>query len=168
MGWHGFAGEVGHQTLEAHGSLCNCGNVGCLEALASGLAIERDARAAIHAGRASKIHELVQDDPGKITGAVITQAAREGDPLARELFDRAGFYIGLGMVNLLHNFDTQLFVLGGGVAIQAWDYIYPSMSAVIGKHAMPSMRKGVTITQAQLGDDAGLLGTVALATDQAG
>ncbi len=166
LGWRGFAGEVGHQTLEANGPLCNCGNVGCLEALASGPAIERNAREAIRVGRDSKIRDFVNGDLDKITGAVITQAARASDALARELFDRAGFYIGLGIVNLLHNFDTRLFVLGGGVAIHAWDFIYPSMQAVFDKHAMPSMRKGVTITQAQLGDDAGLLGAAVLAIDE--
>lgn len=166
LGWRGFAGEVGHQTLEARGPLCNCGNVGCLEALASGPAIERAAREALRAGRESMMHAAVNGDPDRITGAIVTQAVQAGDALAREIFERAGFYIGLGIVNLLHNFDTQLFVLGGGVAIHAWDFLYPPMLAVLDKHAMPSMRHGVQIVPARLGDDAGLLGAVALVSEE--
>lgn len=166
LGWRGLAGEVGHQTLEASGPQCSCGNIGCLEALAAGPAIARDARAALVAGRDSKMHALVNGDLEQITGKVVTQAARDGDALAREILDRAGFYIGLGIISLLHNFDTQLFVLGGGVAINAWEFLYPQMRAVLAKHAMPSMRHGVQIVPAQLGDDAGLLGAAVLVCDE--
>jgi glucokinase len=90
---------------------------------------------------------------------------REDDALAREILERAGFYIGLGIVNLLHVFDSQLFVIGGGVATNAWDFLYPSIRAVIDKHAMPAMREGVRVAQAGLGSDSVLAGAVALALD---
>jgi glucokinase len=167
LGWRGFAGEVGHQTLEARGPLCRCGNIGCLEVLAAGPAILRDARAALHGGRDSRLRAMVNGDLEKLSGPMVMQAAREGDSLARELYERAGFYIGLEIVNLLHAFDTQFFVLGGSVAVHAWDFLYPSMVAALDKHAMPSMRRGVRIVQAQLGDDVGLLGAAALAIDGA-
>jgi glucokinase len=165
LGWRGLAGEVGHQTLDVHGPPCNCGGIGCLEVLAAGPAIARDAREAIRAGRDSAVRAAVNGDLDEITTAVVVQAARAGDVLAREILERAGFYIGLGIVNLLHNFDTQLFVLGGGVAIHAWDFLYPQMVAALEKRAFPSMSKGVRVVQAQLGDDAGLLGAAALASD---
>jgi glucokinase len=165
LGWRGLAGEVGHQTLDVNGPQCNCGNIGCLEALAAGPAIERDAREALRAGRESTMRVLVSGDLDKITGATVAQAARAGDTLARDLLERAGYYIGLGMVNLLHNFDTQLFVLGGGVAINDWDFLYPQMIATLQKHAFPSMSRDVLIVPAQLGDDAGVLGAVALVLD---
>lgn len=166
LGARGFAGEVGHQTIQADGPRCNCGNIGCLEALAAGPAIARDARDAIRAGRASKMGTLVNDDLKRITTAIVAQAAREGDALAREIFARAGFYIGLGLVNLQHNFDTQLFVLGGGVAIHAWDLLALPIQKTFDEYAMPSMRRGVRIVPAQLGDDAGLLGAAALVMDE--
>ncbi len=166
LGARGFAGEVGHQTLDAHGPICNCGNIGCLEVLAAGPAIARDARNALAKGRESALKEMVQGgDLAALTTANVVQAARAGDGLARDILSRAGFYIGLGLINLLHNFDTQLFVLGGGVAINAWDLLYPKMIETIEKHAFPSMRAGVRVVQAQLGDDAGLLGAAALAAD---
>jgi glucokinase len=163
LGAHGFAGEVGHQTLEANGPRCNCGNIGCLEVLAAGPALERAAREALRAGRASQLRALTDDDPSRVTGALITQAARAGDALAREIFARAGFYIGLGLVSLQHNFDTELFVLGGGVAIHAWEFIYPTIQETFDEYAMPSMRRGVRIVPAELGDEAGLLGAAVLA-----
>ena len=166
LGWRGFAGEVGHQTIDANGPICNCGNIGCLEVMAAGPAIERDARAALRAGRQSKMNTLVGGNIDQVTGAIISQAARAGDVLANEIYDRAGFYIGLGLVSLLHNFDTQLFVIGGGVAIHAWDLIYPKMSETLTKHAFPSMSKGVRIVPAQLGDDVVLLGAAALVKEQ--
>lgn len=164
-GSRGFAGEVGHQTLDAYGPRCNCGNVGCLEVLAAGPAIIRYAQTALKNGRYSKLREQVGINLNKLTGALITQAAREGDALAKEIYSRVGFFIGLGLGNLLHHFDTQLFVLGGGVAIHTWDLFYPTMLEVFDKYTMSSMRRGVQIVRAQLGDDAGLVGAVALVNE---
>lgn len=168
LGSRGFAGEVGHQTLEAHGPRCNCGNVGCLEQLAAGPALARNAREALHTGRVSKIRDLVDGDLEQITGREVTEAAHAGDALAREILERAGFYIGLGMVNLLHHFDTQLFVLGGSIAMHAWDFLYPPILATLDKHAMPSMRQDVRVVRTELGDDVGLLGAVVLVADETG
>jgi glucokinase len=165
LGSRGFAGEVGHQTLDVNGPLCNCGNLGCLEVLAAGPAIVRDVREALRTGRKSKISGMVNGDFDKITGATITQAAQAGDTLALEIYKRAGRYYGFGLVNLLHNFDTQLFVLGGSVAVHAWEFIYPSMIEVLDNHSFKSMREGVRVVQAQLGDDVGLLGAAALANE---
>jgi len=166
LGSRGYAGEVGHQTIDVNGPICNCGNVGCLEALAAGPAIERTAREWLRAGRASQMLAMAQGNIDLATGAIISQAAHEGDALAKEIYDRVGFYIGLGLVSLLHNFDTQLFVIGGGVAIHTWDLIYPRMTATLTKHAFPSMSQGVRIVPAQLGDDVVLLGAAALVNDQ--
>jgi len=166
LGWRGFAGEVGHQTIDVNGPRCNCGNVGCLEVLAAGPALERAAREQLRAGRESKMRALVQDDLDRITGKMISQAAREGDSLALEIYERAGRYYGFGLINLLHNFDTELFVIGGGVALNAWEWIYPPMIQVLDQHALASMRQGVRVVQAQLGDDVGLLGAAALVSDQ--
>lgn len=166
LGWRGFAGEVGHQTIDVNGPLCNCGNVGCLEALAAGPAIERTAREWLRAGRASNMLAMAQGEIERVTGEIISQAAQEGDALAKEIYDRAGYYIGLGLVSLLHSFDTQMFVMGGGVALHTWDLIYPRMWATLTKHAFPSMSKGVRVVPAQLGGDVVLLGAVALVNDQ--
>jgi glucokinase len=167
LGWRGFAGEVGHQTLEPRGPRCKCGNYGDLEALASGPAIERDARDALRAGRDSAMRAMVDGELDKLTGAVITQAAQGGDSLALELYARAGSYIGMGMANLLQILDTQLFVLGGSVAEHAWTFLYPAMIAELDQRVFPSTRQGVQVVQAQLGEDVVLLGAAVLAIDHA-
>lgn len=166
LGSRGYAGEVGHQTLDAYGPRCNCGNVGCLEALAAGPAIIRYAREGLQNGRYSTLREMVGINLDQLTGPMIAQAARQGDAMPKEIFERAGFFIGLGLVNLLHNFDTQLFVLGGGVALNAWDLLSPPMMFAFDKYVMRSMRGAVRIVQAQLGDDAGLIGAAALVSEQ--
>ncbi len=162
LGARGFAGEVGHQILDPNGPPCNCGNTGCLEALASGPAIERAARDALAQGRDSKLRALSEGDLEKISGALITRAAQEGDALALEIYARAGHFIGAGLVNLLHIFDTQLFILGGSVAKHAWEFLYPTLRATFDKSALRSMRGGVGIVPAQLGDDVGLIGAMTL------
>jgi glucokinase len=161
LGADGFAGEVGHISVEPNGPQCNCGNVGCLEALAAGPAIARQAVERIQAGAASRITELVASDLSQVTAATVDRAAREGDPLAVEIFQRAGFYLGIGLVNLIHIFNPRLFVVGGGVS-KAGDLIFKPAWAVVEERAMPSMKRDVHLKLAELGDDVGVLGGVAL------
>lgn len=161
LGADGLAGEVGHMTLEAHGPRCNCGNIGCLEALASGTAIARDARQRIEEGAQTIIVDRVGGDLSKVTAKLVSQAAQEGDELAIELIRRAGFYIGVGIVNLIHLFNPRLFVIGGGVS-KAGDLLFDSIRATVRERAMPAMQREVRIVPAALGDDVGLLGAVAL------
>lgn len=162
-GENGYAGEVGHMTLEAHGPRCNCGNIGCLEALAAGPAIARNARAAIASGRPTRILDLTPDrDPDKITAHIVTDAAKAGDALAIELLAQAGFYIGIGIVNLLHVLNPGRVVIGGGVSF-AGDLLFGPIRQTVDARAPLAFRKDVDIVPAALGDDAGLLGAAALA-----
>lgn len=162
LGADGLASEVGHMTLEPHGPLCNCGNIGCLEALASGPAIARDARQRIEEGAQTIIADRAGGDLRKVTAKAVGQAAQRGDELAIELIQRAGFYIGVGIVNLIHLFNPRLFVIGGGVS-KAGDLLFDPIRATVRERAMPAMRQNVRVVSAALGDDVGLLGAVALA-----
>ncbi|MDH7489443.1 MAG: ROK family protein, partial [Anaerolineae bacterium] len=163
VGARGFAAEVGHHTILADGPRCNCGNIGCLEALAAGPAIARNARAAIASGRPTGILDLTPDrDPDKITAHIVTDAARAGDALAIELLAQAGFYIGVGIVNLLHILNPGRVVIGGGVSF-AGDLLFGPIRQTVDARAPLAFRKGVDIVPAALGDDAGLLGAAALA-----
>jgi glucokinase len=162
LGAEGMAGEVGHQTIEAHGPRCKCGNIGCLEALAAGPAIARCARELVKTGIGMAIADLVGGDLDKITAKVVNQAAQAGDPVAIELFRQAGFYIGVGIVNLLHLFNPGLIVIGGGVA-QAGALLFEPIRATVRERAMASCYwENTPIVPATLGDDVGLLGAVAL------
>lgn len=162
LGSQGFAAEVGHQTIEAHGPRCNCGNIGCLEALAAGPAIARRARELIRGGAETAITDLVDDDLDKITAKEVNQAAQAGDAIAIEIFRQAGFYIGVGIVNLLHIFNPSLIVIGGSVA-KAGDLLFEPIRATVRQRAMASYYwENTPIVPATLGDDVGLLGAVAL------
>jgi glucokinase len=161
LGSAGLAGEIGHQTIEAEGPQCNCGNVGCLEALASGPAIARRTVESLRSGSSSTIPTLVDGDLDRITAAHVSQAASQGDALAQEMLKVAGFYIGVGIVNLIHIFNPELFVIGGGVS-KSGDILFEAIRQVVRERAMASIQEGVRIVPASLGDDVGLLGAACL------
>jgi glucokinase len=162
LGAQGLAGEIGHQTVEARGPRCKCGNVGCLEALAAGPAIARYARELIQSGVETTIADRVGGDLDKISAKVVNQAAQAGDPVAIDVFRRAGFYIGVGIVNLLHLFNPSLIIIGGGVA-KAGAILFEPIRATVRQRAMAEYYWNETpIVPAALGDDVGLLGAVAL------
>ncbi len=161
LGTRGLAAEVGHMILEPEdGPPCGCGGRGHLESLASGPAIARRAVEEIKKGAEKSITRLVEGNLSKVTAKVVAQAAQEGDPLANSIFKEAGFYIGLGIVNLLHILNPQLVILGGGVS-KAGDLIFDPIRATVKARAMLSYQKGLRIVPAALRDDVGLLGAAA-------
>ncbi|MFQ6001391.1 MAG: ROK family protein, partial [Anaerolineae bacterium] len=160
VGAKGLAGEVGHMTLEPEGPPCGCGGRGHLEALASGTAIARRAVEEIEKGAESRIESLVKGDLEKVTAQVVTRAAKEGDALAISIFEEAGFYIGLGVTNLLHILNPELIIIGGGVS-KAGDLLFEPIRATVEARAIPSIKEGVRIVPSALRDDVGLLGAAA-------
>jgi glucokinase len=166
-GGGGLGGEVGHITVEAEGPPCLCGSRGCLEAVASGPAIARAVRAAIAAGRSSSLVDRVGGDLSRITAREVSEAARDGDDLAREALRRAGFYIGVALVSLMYLLNPALFVIGGSVA-KAGDLLFGPIHETVEDRAPEVYRRGVSIRPAALGDDVGLLGALALACDGVG
>lgn len=161
LGERGLAAEVGHMSVEAFGPECACGNIGCLEALASGTSIARRANELIAAGAATDMAALIPDG-GEATAEIVVEAAREGDGVALEIMETAGYYLGVGVVNLLHLFNPKMVIIGGGVS-NAAHLLFDSVHKVVAQRAMPPYREGLVITSAALGDDAGLLGAAALA-----
>ncbi len=160
LGSRGLAAEVGHQTLEAHGVRCNCGNIGCVEAYASGTAIARRAREMVGTGRETPLARL-----DTITGRDVAEAARNGDAVAMEVMQEAGFYLGVGIVNLLHLFNPSRIILGGSVT-KSWDLFADTMWETIRSRAQAPYLEGLDIVRASLGDDAGLMGAMALVLDR--
>ncbi len=157
----GAAGEIGHMTIEAFGPVCNCGNRGCLEALASGTGIRRRAIERVRAGEAGLLKSLAKGDPESLTAEMVDKAARRGDAAAIELLHEAGVYLGIGTTNLLHLFNPEIVIIGGGVS-RSGDLIFKPLLEEVERRAMPSFREGVPIVPTGLGDDIGLLGALAL------
>ena len=165
MGLDGTAGEVGHQTIDPNGPPCGCGNRGCLEAFASGPAIAALGIKAVLQGATTSIGELVDYDLNRITPETIMQAAEAGDPIAREILDRAGGYLGTGIANLITILSPDRVILGGSVARLGEWLLAPIHTTVRQRcHATPVER--VQITLAALGGDAGILGAAVWASHQ--
>ncbi len=165
LGGQGYAAEIGHMVIDPDGPRCACGNMGCLEAFASGSAIARMALEELARGGVSIITSLAEDDLSRVTAEMVARAAQSGDPLAEEIMDRAGTSLGIGVVNLLHLFDPELVIIGGGVS-RAGELILGPVRRVIAERAMSGF-KGAKVVTSALGDDSGLLGAVAWVLDNA-
>jgi glucokinase len=162
LGSCGFAAEVGHMTIDINGPKCNCGNTGCLEMLASGTAIARMAVDRLSKGKSSLIPKLVDGDLREVNAEVVERAARMDDDMAKEIMHTAGINLGIGVVNLVHLFNPELIIIGGGVS-KSGDLIFEPVRRVVAERVMPDIK--VRITTPELGDNPGLLGAVALVLD---
>jgi predicted NBD/HSP70 family sugar kinase len=112
----GLAGELGHITVAEDGPLCNCGNRGCLEAIASGPGIIRRAREGIESGIITSLTSFSAGDFERLTVEMIAEAAKQGDKFAYHIINRTGEYIGIAIAAALNLFGSELVVLGGGIA----------------------------------------------------
>ena len=161
-GAYGMAGEIGHMCIDASGPLCKCGHRGCLESYASGTAIAEAARSLAQTRNDSVLAGMVDGDLGNLTSEHVFLAARRGDQVSRDLLDRVSQAMGVGLVNVLHLFNPDTIVMGGGVS-QNWDYLRPMVEEYLQGNAMEHIRKlGYRIVVTSLGDDIGLLGAAAM------
>ncbi len=163
LGSRGLAAELGHITVDRHSAACKCGNIGCIEWLASGTAIVRQTLEHIAAGSQSSIVQRVNGDLDQVNVEVIVQAAAESDQLANAVLDEAFRALGLSIVSLLHIFNPSVVVIGGGVSNMG-DRLFKPVQAVVDRHVM-STHYLCPIVPAQLRGDVGLLGALALALD---
>ena len=165
LGPSGSAGEIGHMTIDVNGQRCSCGNTGCLETLASGTAMAKEAIKRIKQGEKSSLTEIVGGKIENITADTVEVAARGGDSLASEVISEAATYLGVGMVNLVNIFNPEMVIVGGGVA-KMGDLLLNPARQVVQERAFQLPAQAVRIVQAQLGDDSGLLGAAAFAFQQ--
>jgi glucokinase len=167
-GAHGFASEIGHVIVEPGGPLCGCGNRGCWEQVAAGRSIDRLGRRAARERADSLLARLAHGDPDRVTGQLVTEAARGGDEAALEVFAEVGRRLGEGIGGLVNVLDPQVVVVGGG-AVEAGDLLLdPARRAFVDAVQAPEHRPRVPIVAAQLGPDAGAVGAGALALEELG
>jgi len=159
-GISGAAGEVGHMTIDINGLACNCGSNGCLETLASGAALAREARRHIEAGEGVAILEASGGDLGQVSAKAVFLAAQRGDRLAGELIRQTGFYLGVGLTNLVNIFNPELIIVGGGLSNMGEWLLKPARD-VVRKRAYEISASAVRIVPAALGNDSGLIGAAA-------
>ncbi|HVG39586.1 MAG TPA: ROK family protein [Pyrinomonadaceae bacterium] len=156
-GIDGTAAEIGHMVVEPNGQPCACGGRGCLEIYASATAIVRMTREMRPRYPNSPLH-TAED----LTAANIYRRGLEGDELAREVFRRVGFYLGVGMTSLINLLNPEMIVIGGGAAA-GWDLFYDHAIEQVNSRAFAVPARRARIVQAVCGDDAGLLGVAHLA-----
>lgn len=167
-GEYGMAGEFGHMLVVPGGHRCECGNRGCWEQYASGNALVREARELAKADSpvAQRLLERVSGDLSQINGAVISDAAKDGDPAAIELFEEIGNWLGLGIANLAAALDPGIVVIGGGVADAGEVLLGPAREAFRRQLTGRNFRPEARIVRAELGNLAGLVGAADLARPQ--
>jgi glucokinase len=168
-GRFGIAGEFGHMQVVPDGIRCECGNRGCWEQYASGNALVREARALMSAGSpvVSDLFDRVGGRPEDLTGPLVTEAARDGDPLARELLGEIGRWLGIGIADLAAALDPGTFVIGGGVSAASELLLDPAREAFRRQLTGRGYRPEAHIVAAQLGNEAGLVGAADLARTDA-
>jgi glucokinase len=165
LGMRGAAAEVGHMIIQADGPQCNCGNHGCIEALASRTAMERDVRAAIRAGKKSCVLKLMEErGKERMTSSIIQRALKKNDPVMHNVIKRAQYFLGIAVANVVNILDPECVVLGGGVTERLGEeFVAPIRKTAYENFLRRHDADRVKILPGTLGDNAGGLGAVVLA-----
>ncbi len=162
-GAEGMAGEIGHTVVDPTGPLCLCGKRGCLERLASGRYIAQQVQEQLqNQPERGKILRTLVEGLASITAIEVSQAAAQGDDLAREALQKAAWALGVAIGNTANLINPQRFVLGGGVT-KAGEFFWAEIRRVARATALPEVH--FDIVPAMLGDEAPLWGAVALAEE---
>lgn len=161
-GSSGAAAEIGHMVMDINGPKCGCGNRGCLEAMVSRRAIERDIRESIKRGEKSVVQELTGGSLSLIKSKVLSEALKAEDPVVVKVMRRMSEVLGLACVSLRHILDPELILLGGGVVEACADFILPVVIRSLKEDKFFSRVSECRVAQSKLGDDAVFLGAAAL------
>ncbi len=160
-GPRGLAGILGgHITIQVDGPLCSCGNIGCLESFIGTAALLRTVGAGRQSYPASVLHREAQ-----VTPSHIFIAAERHDPLACQIVESFSRYLSAGVVSLIHAYDPDIVVVGGGISGAA-DRFLPDVQRYVDEHVWTLPGVQIPIVQAQLGDAAALIGVAVLARQQ--
>jgi glucokinase len=164
-GAHGFAGELGHMTVDLHGEDCpgDCPGRGCFETVVSGRAIGVAGERVGRAEPASTLGRLVEEGR-EITGGLVTEMAHDGDEQARGVLASVGERLGIGIAGLVNALDPEVVVIGGG-AIAAGDLLLDPARAAAAALVLPPGREPPPIVPTRFGDESGMLGAALLALD---
>lgn len=165
LGINGSAGELGHVSVDLNGPKCGCGSRGCIEAYASGPAIAAMGMKAVVQGRNTTIATMCDGDLNKITPQLVCDAARNGDEVAREIYEFAGNIIGAGIANVITATTPRRIVIGGGVAAAGELILDPIRRSMRSRVFLVDALQ-VEVVPAQMGNNAGLVGAALWAKSQ--
>jgi glucokinase len=160
FGAAGFAGEFGHSVIKYNGPACPCGNRGCLERYVGARYIVARAK------RKLRKKKSILTTYKNLTPRVIADEAKKGDAVAREVFEETGFYIGIGVTNIIALFDPDVVVISGGVS-RAGRVLFDPIRTTVRQRVLGAQYRKTKIIRAQRGDDGGILGAVYFASRRA-
>lgn len=160
-GASGAAGEVGHMSVHYAGRPCACGSRGCVEAYASGSGIAARAVEGLGAAPESALAALVRQEPRLVTAEVVCDAADAGDRYAGQVLEETARILAVAVANLVHLFNPDVIVIGGGVA-SAGDRLFEPLRAEVGRRTFKSAMEACRIVPAALPDTAGMIGAAAV------
>jgi glucokinase len=161
LGKTGGAGELGHAILIPEGRQCGCGNKGCLETYCSATGIRRTALEMMennpnYTGTLSKVA------PEELTSKMVGDAAKYGDPLAIEVFNKTGYLLGIAMANAVTFSGPEAVFLFGG-PVKAGDVLLNPVRKSFEEHLCFIFKGSVEVRVSELPDnDAAILGAAAL------
>jgi glucokinase len=162
----GFAGEFGHMTIDPEGIECGCGNIGCLETIASGPNIVRRMRARLQRDRTSSLSLLAIPRDREMTAEDIGVAAKNGDEMAQLIMERTGMFLGIAIAAVVNLLNVEMVVMGGGVMAAGNLILKPTINETR-RRAFPPSFNNCEIVLAELGASAGVIGAALIGRDYA-
>lgn len=148
-GAHDIAGEIGHMTIDIHGKTCECGNRGCLQTLTTGYAIAEKAR----------VH--IEESSLPPVGESVYELATQGNLECIKILEETGEIIGIGLTNLIHTINPRKIILGGGV-MKSGEFMMPTILKTVEERVLTRKAKETEVVISELGDNATIIGAVAL------
>src|SRR5687767_15729794 len=165
LGIGGTGGELGHTVIDFNGPRCGCGNYGCLEAYASGPAIAAMGMKAVAQGLTTRLSDMCEGDLNRITPKLIAQTAEAGDEIAKDIFEQAGFYLGIAAANISVALGPRRIIIAGGVA-QAGDLLLEPIRRTLRERVTVMPVEQVEVVQSQLKNKAGVIGVACWAAKE--
>jgi len=160
--------EIGHVMVDPRGRMCGCGRRGCLETVASRLAIAADVAMAAFRGETPVIFESAGTNLADIRSSLLADAVKSGDKVVERIIRNAAKRIGDAVANVSNLLAPDVVVLGGGLVEALKDIFLDEVRDTISSRVMDSFVKSIHVFVASLGDDATVMGAAALIADDVG
>jgi N-acetylglucosamine repressor len=163
-GISGFAGEFSHTTIQDEGELCHCGKHGCLETIASGMALSKRIQEGLKAGNQSMLTSIPGVDISQLKLETIIDTINRGDMFSISLISNMAHHLGKGIATLISILNPELVILGGRLS-KAGEYLITPIKQSLYLHCIPKLREDVDITVSVFDVEAGVLGAIAVVTE---
>jgi glucokinase len=157
----GFAGEIGHLSIDFKGSRCKCGSIGCIESYIGNSYLVENTKKQLAENKSSAIFGLTGGDLNLLTPKIINEAAAMGDEFAKSVVEEAGTKLGYALSSVVHVLDITTFVIGGGLA-GFGKLLFEAVESAAKERVMKPFKDRIIVKPARLKNDAGIKGASAL------